>query len=130
VLIGLSRGADLLPFAARRMAPELRRRVRLLALLSPARTTSFRFRWADLFGQHERPGDVPVAPELQALRGMPILVVNGTDDPAALASSLPAGIAETVLLDAGHNLARDHVTAAELILERLSDDPLARPASA
>lgn len=130
VLIGLSRGADLLPFVARRMAPDLRRRVRLLALLSPARLGSFRFRWADLVGYHERPGDVPVLPELQALRGMRVLVVNGTDDPAALAPALPPGLAETVLVDAGHNLARDHVTIAELIVERLSDRPTADAASA
>jgi type IV secretory pathway VirJ component len=131
VLIGLSRGADLLPFVVRRMAPELRRRVRLLALLSPARLGSFRFRWADLVGYHERPGDVRVIPELQALRGsIPVLVVNGREDEAALAPALPPGVAETVLLDAGHNLARDHVTIAELVLERLSDDDPASGASA
>ncbi|HEX8905137.1 MAG TPA: AcvB/VirJ family lysyl-phosphatidylglycerol hydrolase [Longimicrobiaceae bacterium] len=130
VLIGLSRGADLLPFVVRRMSPELRRQVRLLALLSPARLGSFRFRWADLLGYHERPGDVPVLPELQALRGMPILVVNGTADEAGLAPALPPGIAETMLLDAGHNLARDHLTIARLILERMTDEPGARAASA
>ncbi|HEX6749229.1 MAG TPA: AcvB/VirJ family lysyl-phosphatidylglycerol hydrolase [Longimicrobium sp.] len=131
MMIGLSRGADLLPFVARRMDPGLRQRVRLLALLSPARLGSFRFRWADLFGHHERPGDVPVLPELQALRGMRILVVNGRDDPAALAPALPAGVAETVLLDAGHNLARDHLTTAGLILERLGDEePVSRAAGA
>jgi type IV secretory pathway VirJ component len=130
VMIGLSRGADLLPFVARRMDPALRRRVCLLALLSPARLGSFRFRWADLLGYHERPGDVPVLPELQALRGMRILVVGGRDDPAALAPTLPAGVAETVVLDAGHNLARDHVTIARLILDRLGGEPGSRAAGA
>ncbi|HSU16047.1 AcvB/VirJ family lysyl-phosphatidylglycerol hydrolase [Longimicrobium sp.] len=121
VLVGLSRGADLLPFVARRIPPELRDRVRLMALFSPARMASFRFHWGDLAGYHERQTDVPVIPELQALRGIPVLVVNGTEDPAALAPDLPPGLAEIVLLDAGHNLARDHLTAAELILERLRD---------
>jgi len=119
VLVGLSRGADLLPFVARRMAPGLRRRVRLLALFSPARLASFRFHWSDLFGYHERPGDVPVVPELLALGGLPVLVVNGTEDEASLAPAVPPGLAEVVMLEAGHNLARDHLTAAELILERL-----------
>ncbi|HET7234559.1 MAG TPA: AcvB/VirJ family lysyl-phosphatidylglycerol hydrolase [Longimicrobium sp.] len=120
VLIGLSRGADLLPFVTRRLPDDLRKRVRLLALFSAAATTNFRFHWGDLLGYHARPGDVPVIPELQAVRGIPILCVNGSEDPAALGPALPPGLAEYVEVDdAGHNLNRDHRFAAELILERL-----------
>jgi len=120
VLAGLSRGADLLPFVVRRLPPDLRERVELLALFSPARTTNFRFRWSDLLGPRDRPGDVPLLPELQALKGMPILCVSGTADPAALCPSLPPGLAECVMVDAGHNLDRDSLYAAELILQRVS----------
>lgn len=120
VLVGLSRGADLLPFAARRLPDDLRRRVRLMALFSAASTTNFRFHWGDLLGFHPRPGDVPVIPELRAVRGIPILCVNGSRDPAALGPALPPGIAEYVEVDdAGHNLDRDHLLAARLILGRL-----------
>lgn len=118
VLVGLSRGADLLPFVVRRLPDELRERIDLVALFSPARMTNFRFRWSDLLGPHERPGDVPLLPELQALEGMPILVVNGTADEAALGPSLPAGLAECVMVDAGHNLNRDYRLAVRLILDR------------
>lgn len=119
VLVGLSRGADLLPFVARRLPEDLRARVALLALFSPARATNFHFRWADLFGYHERPDDVPLLPELQALEGMPILCVNGRHDRAALCRALPPGLAQCVVVDAGHNLKRDHRLAARLILERI-----------
>jgi len=129
VLVGLSRGADLLPFVVRRMDPALRRRVRLLALFSPAPLGNFRFRWVDLVGFHPHEDDVPVIPELAGIRDLPILVVNGTEDPAALAPVLPPGLADTVMLEAGHNLARDHLTAAELILERLGDAQTARTAT-
>ena len=129
VLVGLSRGADLLPFVARRLPDDLRRRVRLLALFSAASTTNFRFHWGDLFGFHQRPGDVPVIPELRAVRGIPILCVNGSRDPAALGPALPPGIAEYVAVDdAGHNLNRDHLLAARLILDRLQP-PVAREAA-
>jgi type IV secretory pathway VirJ component len=120
VLAGLSRGADLLPFVVRRLPTDLRDRVELLALFSPARTTNFRFRWSDLLGPHDRPGDVPLLPELQALQGMPILCVNGETDEAALCPTLPPGLAECVTLDAGHNLDRDYLYAAELILKRIA----------
>lgn len=120
VLIGLSRGADLLPFVVRRLPIDLRKRVRLLALFSAASTTNFRFHWGDLLGFRERPRDVPVIPELQAVRGIPVLCVNGSRDAASLGPALPAGVAEVVEVDAGHNLDRDHRLAAELILQRLS----------
>jgi type IV secretory pathway VirJ component len=123
VLAGLSRGADLLPFVVRRLPADLRRRVELLALFSPGKTTNFRFHWSDLFGPHAHPGDVPLLPELQALEGMPILCVSGRADAAALCPSLPPGLAECVTLDAGHNLDRDYLYAAELILERISPRP-------
>jgi type IV secretory pathway VirJ component len=124
VLIGLSRGADLLPFAARRLPDEVRRRVRLVALLSAAATTNFRFHWGDLLGFHQRTDDVPVIPELQALRGVPILCVNGSRDHAALGPALPQGLAEYVeVAGAGHNLDRDHHLAARLILDRLGIAP-------
>ena len=119
VLVGLSRGADLLPFVVRRLPADLRERIDLLALFSPARTTNFRFRWADLFGPHEHPGDVPLLPELQAIEGIPILCVNGTADEAALGPSLPPGLVECVMVDGGHNLNRDYRLATRLILDRL-----------
>lgn len=120
VLVGLSRGADILPFVARRLPGDLQARVRLLALLSAAPTTNFRFHWSDLVGFHHRPDDVPVIPELQAVRGIPILCVNGSLDAASIGPALPPGLAEYVEIEgAGHNLGRDHHLAARLILERL-----------
>jgi type IV secretory pathway VirJ component len=119
VLAGLSRGAELLPFVVRRLSPELRNRVDLLALFSPARTTNFRFHWSDLLGHHERPDDVPLLPEIQALQGTRILCVNGDADRAALCPSLPPGVAECLTVPGGHNLNRDYRMAAELILDRI-----------
>lgn len=129
VLAGLSRGADLLPFVARRLPADLRRRIDLLALFSPARSTNFRFRWADLFGYHERADDVPLLPELQALKGIPILCVNGDADASALCPSLPPGLAERVTVPGGHNLNRDYGLAARLILERIAKGEGTAPAA-
>jgi type IV secretory pathway VirJ component len=119
VLVGLSRGADLLPFAVRRLPDELRGRVRAMVLLSPGHSTNFRFYWADLFGWHPRPDDVSLIPELAALKGMRIVIVNGVDDPSALCPHLPPGIAECIEVDTGHNLDRDHLLAAEVVLDHL-----------
>lgn len=120
VLVGLSRGAEALPFVVRRLPTELRRRVALLVLLSPSRAANFRFRWADLFAHHERPDDIPLLPELQGLGSIPTLCVSGADDAAALCPSLPPGLAECITVpNAGHNLGRDHRLVARLVLDRL-----------
>jgi type IV secretory pathway VirJ component len=124
LLIGLSRGADILPFVVRRLSAELRARIALLALLSPAPYANFRFRWADLVGYHRRDDDVPVLPELEAIAGqVPVLCINGTRDRAALGPLLPPALAEVVMLEAGHNLGRDHRGVARLIAARI---PMAR----
>jgi type IV secretory pathway VirJ component len=80
VLIGYSRGADMMPFIANRIAKELRDRVALLALLGLSRRASFEFHWSDLLRDSRRATDLPVAPELERLRGTRILCVYGADE--------------------------------------------------
>src|SRR5262249_49795681 len=43
LLLGYSRGADVLPFLAARLAPDLRARVAIVALLGPSRSVDFEF---------------------------------------------------------------------------------------
>ena len=65
VLVGYSLGAEVLPFMASRLPPDLRSRVRLVALLAPGRTASFEFHVSEWL----RPvrGRSPTAPEIERL---------------------------------------------------------------
>src|SRR3954463_7272004 len=75
VLIGYSRGADVLPFAVTRLPEAVRRRVALVALLSPSKSATFEFKVADWF--KDRNG-VPTRPEIDRMRGTKTICVYGT----------------------------------------------------
>jgi type IV secretory pathway VirJ component len=83
-LIGYSRGADLTPFVANRLPAALRGEIALIALLGPAERANFQFHWADLLSETSKPSDTPILPELERLRGMPVLCVYGKDEKESL----------------------------------------------
>lgn len=83
-LIGYSRGADIAPFAANRLPADLRQQIGVIALLGPGERASFQFHWLDLVRDAVRPSDPPVLPELERLRGTPVLCVYGADEEESL----------------------------------------------
>jgi type IV secretory pathway VirJ component len=113
VVIGFSRGADLAPFMVRRLPPELRARVSLLALLSPSTTVGFEFHWSDLVMDTSRPGDLPVLPEVAGLQGVKVMCVYGAADTHSLCPALPPG--QGVLMAGGHHLGGDTARIAGII---------------
>ena len=83
-LVGYSRGADMAPFIANRLPADLRQEVTLIALLGPAERANFQFHWADLLTDTSKPSDTPILPELERLRGTPVLCVYGKDEKESL----------------------------------------------
>lgn len=107
VLAGYSRGADTLPFMVRRLPPQARAWVRLLALLAPARQADFQSVLIhNLRGGPPAWALKPVAPELDALRGLPCVGYYGTDEAAAsLCTQVPQDFTAVVPLPGGHHFA-------------------------
>lgn len=119
VVIGFSRGADVAPFMVRRLPADLRGRVRLVALLSPTPTVGFKFHWADLLEDVQRPGDLPVLPEVAGLQGLRVLCVYGAEDAHSLCPALPARVGELMRVDGGHHLGGDTGRIAGVIAAEL-----------
>jgi type IV secretory pathway VirJ component len=116
LLVGYSRGADVLPFMVSRLPRELRQRVRLVALLAPGRATNFEFHVTDWLG---RPGgsDVqPVGPEIAKLRGLRLLCLYGTDEKDSACPALPAELATVVAVEGGHHFGGAYRALADRIL--------------
>lgn len=116
VLIGYSRGADVLPFAVRRLPENLRSRVALVALLSPSKSATFEFRVSDWF--KDRNG-APTGPEIDQLRGTKTICVYGTDDKETVCTDVDDRIARRMPLAGSHHFDRDYGVLAGIILSEV-----------
>jgi len=83
-VVGYSRGADLAPFVVNRLPSDVRSELALVALLAPAERAGFQFHWTDLLTETSKPSDPPILPELERLRGTPVLCVYGKDEKESL----------------------------------------------
>jgi type IV secretory pathway VirJ component len=119
VLIGYSRGADIMPFVATRLPPELLAEVRLIALLGLAPNANFQFHLIDLVSNHHRSDDLPTIPEVTSLRGRDILCFYGVEEEEAACRSLPDSLATVVAMPDGHHFGARYGQIADRILSEL-----------
>lgn len=116
VLIGYSRGADLVPFAATRLGDDPRARLVLVAMLGVATNASFEFHWADLLGDTRRATDKPILPELERLRDVKLFCVYGTEEKDSLCRDASLPNLEKMAREGGHHFDGDDVAIARAIL--------------
>lgn len=116
ILVGYSMGADVLPFMASRLPPDLAARVKLMALLGPGREASFEFHVSEWLGVPAEAG-YPVLPEIVKLKETKILCFHGKDETDSLCASLPAELATPVLLGGGHHFGGNYEAIADRIIE-------------
>ncbi|MHB8257584.1 MAG: virulence factor family protein [Acidiferrobacterales bacterium] len=122
MLIGYSRGADVLPFMARRLPPALKNRVDLIALLGLGRTIDFEFHlsdWLSVEGK-DRSTALPIFPEIEALRGgRHVLCIYGRDEEHSLCRKFTPPLGQTLALKGGHHFDGAYARLAGLILAAL-----------
>ena len=117
VLLGYSRGADVLPFLASRLPRSLRDRVAAVVLLGPTMRVDFEFHLSDWIGNAERTTELRVGPEVEKLRGMPVICVYGKDEPDSLCPALPHGLATVLARPGGHHFGGDYDAIVARVLE-------------
>ena len=123
LLIGYSLGADVLPFMANRLPPDLQSRIRLIALLGPSRTTSFEFHLTDWLGGSGG-GDRPVLPEVAKLRGKPLLCLYGEAEQDSLCTEIGA-LGKAIPFQGSHHFGGAYASLAERILQEAQPAPAA-----
>jgi type IV secretory pathway VirJ component len=104
LLIGYSRGADMAPFIVNRLTDDLRQRVSLVAFIGLAERASFEFHWSDLVKTTHRATDLPVRPELERLRGMPMVCLYGRDDKETICPLLDPELSRVVERSEQHHM--------------------------
>ena len=123
ILIGYSFGADVMPFLANRLPPDLAERVSVIALLGPSNGADFRFHPTEWLGKPS-PDSLPVLPEIEKLRGKRILCAYGRAEKDSLCPRLPAGLAHVLVRPGTHKIGKNYGPITEWIL---GADPGASP---
>ncbi|UMY18121.1 virulence factor family protein [Methylobacterium organophilum] len=114
IVLGFSFGADVFPFSWPHLPDALRKRVSLIGLLGPGRSTGFSVSvkgFLGMGGAHE------VVPQIAGLPPQKVLCVYGSEEkaPACTDPSL-AGVAK-VRLEGGHHFDGDYAAIARRLIE-------------
>jgi type IV secretory pathway VirJ component len=117
VLIGYSFGADVVPFLANRLSPELAAKVSLVVLMGPSGAADFRFHPTEWLGKPAT-DSLPVLPEVEKLRGKEILCAYGQGERDSFCLRLPQGAANLLVRPGGHIVGKDYGPIATWILNR------------
>ena len=117
VLVGYSRGADVLPFMVSRLPDDLRKRIRVVALLGVSLAAGFEFHITDLVAASHRGSDRRTVPEISRLHGLRVLCVYGTDETDSACRDLPRGLATVVAMPGGHHFNGAYPDLAARILQ-------------
>jgi type IV secretory pathway VirJ component len=116
LLIGYSRGADLLPFMTTRLPQDLQQRVDIIALLGPATITQFKVHIPEwLPRSHD--DDIATLPEINKLDEFNVLCVYGDDEEDSACPLLANGLAVLEKRPGGHHFDGDYEFVAARILE-------------
>jgi type IV secretory pathway VirJ component len=116
VVIGYSRGADVLPFMASRIPADLRPTIKLIALLGLEPMIDFKYSPSWWFWHTKKEPQFAVKPELEKLRGMNILCVYGEKEKTSLCHQLEPGLAKVLREPGGHHFAGKYHDIADAII--------------
>ena len=116
ILVGYSRGADVLPFMASRLPPDVRSSIDVIALLGLQSTIDFKYHrsWIPFYHPHEK--QFPVRPGVEKLRGEKIVCVYGEKERDTLCPTLEPSLAESVRVKGSHHFAGGYADIADTIL--------------
>lgn len=120
VLIGYSRGADWIPFILNRLPAAARARVTGAAMLGLASRASFEFHLTDLMRETSRDDDLPIAPELERLRGTRLVCLYGTEEVESGCRGADPTLMTILGRSGGHHFDRNYDEISASLLRRLA----------
>lgn len=117
MLIGYSRGADVLPFMASRLPSDLRASTQLIALLGLEPMINFKYSpaWTPAAYTHKEP-EYAVKPEMEKLRGQNVLCIFGAKEKNSLCHVLDRKAFKVIAEPGGHHFAGKYRDIADIIL--------------
>jgi type IV secretory pathway VirJ component len=128
-IVGYSRGSDLAPFAANNLAPDIRPHLTLIAMLALLERASFTYHFSDLWRTTSGKGDVPILPQLEMLKGVPMLCVYGKDEKESLCRSAPAGLMTVVVRNGKHHFDGNYAALGDMVYQAIVRTSNSQPLS-
>ena len=117
VIVGYSRGADVIPFVLNRWPSELRARVQATVLIAFSENASFEFHLDDLIRDVRRATDVPTRPEMEKASGIASWCIHGVEEEESFCQQPVSGM-QVLAHPGAHRAYRDDGTI-ELVLQAL-----------
>jgi type IV secretory pathway VirJ component len=116
-IIGYSRGSDLAPFAATKLASDIRPHLTLVAMLTLLERASFTYHMSDLWRTTSGKGDIPILPQLESLSGIPMLCIYGSGEKESLCRTAPAGLMTVIARAGRHHFDGNYIALGDLVYE-------------
>ncbi len=117
VLIGYSRGADVLPAMIHRLPAAVQSKIRLIALLGPSPNVEFEFHMSDWL--HDKKSGIAVKAELEKVRTQKVLCLWGEDDKESLCNGLAQPNVHVVTMKGAHHFDGSYEKLARIIMDEL-----------
>lgn len=91
----------------------------MLGMLGPAPSASFEFHLLDLVGDTDRSGDLPLAPEVERLRGTRTLCICGSEGRRSLRRGADPGLMTKFERRGDHHFGRDYRAAGAILADAI-----------
>ncbi len=121
LVIGYSRGADILPFMLSRLPAEVRASIDVVALLGLEPAIDFRYHPSWIPFYHPKEPQFAVLPEMQKLRGYRILCFYGEKEKNSLCHALDPQMTTIIRERGSHHFAGNYGGIADAILRAASE---------
>ena len=116
VLVGYSFGADALPAIVPRLPADLRDQIRSVVLIGVGPHGDLTFHPASWLNRATA-DSFPVAPAVEALKGLPMTCIYGDKERLDICPTLPATTIRQVRLHGGHHFDGDYAGLGEAVLK-------------
>ena len=118
VLIGYSRGAEVLPFAVNRLPQALRPLIGEIMLLGPSPAVDFQFHVSDWLSNSPDDKALAVLPEINRLAGYNLLCLYGADEQTnSVCPKLDPKRFRSIVMPGGHHFGGNYEQLAKIVLQ-------------
>lgn len=116
VLTGFSFGAEVIPFLYNRLPEDLKQKVKLVVLLTPASTSDFTIHFSDMIGTDNTYAN-DVVKEVEKIRTTKVLAIFGEKEDSSFPENHKQENYQTLMIKGSH-----HFTDADAVMEAMLDE--------